>query len=188
MKKNLTILFAFTLLCAFTFAQGNSGGKGKGKGKSHTVKVKKNKTTAAPKHDNTIWNGTENAGTNGSKVSKNQPRKVTDNFNADYPNARNVVWTKYRGDWTATFSNGLFGRHTAVYHANGQRKDTRIVTPWNKVPVGVSETTKKRFPLFKHRDIVKVETANGPVYYRVPYEENKYIFLDNDGNEVTYDY
>src|SRR5215218_5210105 len=76
-----------------------------------------------PKTDNVVLDGKKGGG---SKSSKNQPTKARQAFAAVYPNATNVSWSKYRGDWTATFNNGV-SRSVAVYHANGQRKDTRTV-------------------------------------------------------------
>ena len=71
------------------------------------------------KHDKAVLDGTKGGG---SKPSKNQPAKVRQAFASDYPGATNVGWSKYRGDWIATFSNNGI-TSTAVYHANGQRKD-----------------------------------------------------------------
>jgi len=59
---------------------------------------------------------------NGQNAGK-APRKVTDAFYRDYPNASNVRWTKDRGVWSATFKrSGLFGGNDTVsYRANGER-------------------------------------------------------------------
>ena len=59
------------------------------------------------------------------KYSKNTPRKVSDAFNRDFPNATSVSWTKNQGSWTANYRNGgiLGGSGNATYRANGQRVD-----------------------------------------------------------------
>ena len=59
------------------------------------------------------------------KYSKNTPRKVSDAFNRDFPNATSVSWTKNQGSWTANYRNGgiLGASGTATYRANGQRVD-----------------------------------------------------------------
>src|SRR5688572_11357582 len=121
------ILFLIVNVLSFSImAQGNSQGKGKSKdkdkSKSGTVIDKDDKEKQ--KHEDVIWDGTSDKDGGGPKPSKNQPAKVRASFSRDYPNAVNVRWSKYRGDWTATFGNGLF-TSTAVYHANGQRRDTR---------------------------------------------------------------
>ncbi|MFT3978993.1 MAG: hypothetical protein QM687_00895 [Ferruginibacter sp.] len=57
-----------------------------------------------------------------SNNNNNAPRKVRDAFYRDYPNAKDVSWTKSRGVWTATFRNGLFNSNRSVsYAANGSR-------------------------------------------------------------------
>src|SRR5215203_4293817 len=65
-----------------------------------------------------IWEGTSGPEGAQGKSSKNQPAKVRAAFARDYPNAGGVSWSKYRGDWTATFTSGVT-RSTAVYNANG---------------------------------------------------------------------
>lgn len=143
MRKILAVLVAVIISLA-SAAQGNSGNKGKsknnpsaqtdnsgnggnsgsadGKGKDKDKGKDKEKEGKIKndEHDRKVWDG---VGENSCmKPSKNQPAKVRAAFQRDYPNATNVRWTKCRGDWTATF-NGLF-RSTAVYHANGYRRDT----------------------------------------------------------------
>ena len=60
---------------------------------------------------------------NNSKYSKNTPRKVSDAFSRDFPNASNVSWTKNSGTWTAHFGGGgiIPKIRTVTYRANGQR-------------------------------------------------------------------
>ena len=59
------------------------------------------------------------------------PRRVTDAFYRDYPNASNVTWSQNRGVWSARFRrSGLFGGNTtASYRANGDRiNNNNLVT------------------------------------------------------------
>ena len=105
----------------------------------------------------------------------------------DYPNANNVVWSKYKGDYTATFNNGVW-RSTAVYHANGERKDTRTPLTRNQLPGTIWDQIFKRDniaptsyvqierPSVTER-IIRVLTGNNTAYY---YNES--------GNRVQYDY
>ena len=131
MKK----LLILTLAIGVSAAGFSQKGKGKSNASDATKKeVRKvilgDETTKTEKKDKgsngnggshnggAVWGGTSGTG----KPSKNQPAKVSQAFAADYPGAGNVSWSKYRGDWTATFNNNGI-TSTAVYHANGQRKE-----------------------------------------------------------------
>lgn len=195
MKINLLILFAFLLSSTLAFSQGNSQGKGKNKDAKES-KEKNKGNGSNEKHsqyDDVIWGGTANENGGGCKASKNQPSKVRANFQRDYPNANNVRWCKYRGDWTATFSNNLFGRATAVYHANGDRKDTRSVFPWNNVPNKIVQSVQNENPNIKIGDVVKIEfpQQRGSIF-RVGIQgmsnAPNYVFYNDNGIKLSYDY
>src|SRR4030095_608387 len=94
-------------------------------------------------HSKKVWEGTSGNSGNGPKASKNQPAKVRAAFQRDYPNAANISWNKYRSDWTASFGNGLY-RSTAVYHANGERRDTRTPVTTKEMPRNVWDSIFKR--------------------------------------------
>jgi hypothetical protein len=168
-------------------------GKEKGKGNTSSDKSKSNSDNKTAKskgnNDNAIWDGTKDTDGGGPKPSKNQPAKVRSAFAKDYPNAANVSWSKYRGDWTATFSNGIT-KSTAVYHANGQRKDTRTVIPQPQLPKTISDIFKKK--QVEPSDIVKIEVPELlKNVYRIKSIQAgspKFNFYDADGKEVKYDY
>jgi len=151
-------------------AQGNSQGKGKGnKG------VKGNKTVVA----------------NGGN-SKNQPTKVRAAFHADYPNATNVVWNKYRGDWTATFNNGAW-RSTAVYHANGQRRDTRTTITRDQLPGTIWDRIFQRDRINPVGNIVQIESPSlKSELFRIASQVAgaglQYYIYNKLGQRVNYDY
>lgn len=207
MRKVFLFLGAITLSLAIS-AQGNSGSKSKNKSdkssnptevkskdKGGKIKADKEKADKEKKeradHDNKIWEGTTDKGGSGPKPSKNQPAKVRQAFQQDYPNATNVYWTKYRGDWTATFGNGLW-RSTAVYHANGQRKDTRTPIVRESVPRRIQDIILKRNPENKLDEAVKIEVPNAVKdIFRIKdiiNGKNEFSFYDVDGNKVEYDY
>ncbi|HEV7330274.1 MAG TPA: hypothetical protein VGN63_04480 [Flavisolibacter sp.] len=158
MKKLLIGTLALTLATA-SFAQ-------KGKGKGHKQETSReevrrvvlgepsnDKKQKGNKNDDAVWEGISGKG--GPKTSKNQPAKVRQAFAADYPNASHVRWSKYRGDWTATFTNGPL-TSTAVYHANGQRKDTRTAVGRPQLPRAIEEVFRKR-PAIRIGNIVRIE-------------------------------
>jgi hypothetical protein len=206
MKHAISLFVAFVISMAI-MAQGKSGDKGKGKqktvatdkGKGNADKGKGNDNEKAEKekkdiaaHDNKIWEGTHDNDGGGPKPSKNQPAKVRQGFQRDYPNATNVTWSKYRGDWTATFGNGLY-RSTAIYHANGERKDTRTIITRDDIPKKVLETISKRSPETKTEEAVKVNLPRvvKNAIYRVKTATGgttQFEYYDEDGQVVKYDY
>jgi hypothetical protein len=202
MKRILFLLTALTLSVAI-LAQGNSGGNkdkakekgkpasvdqsGKGKDKEKADKEKKEKAD----HDKKVWEGTSDKGGAGPKASKNQPAKVRAAFQRDYPNATNVYWTKYRGDWTATFGNGVW-RSTAVYHANGERRDTRTPVSRENVPRKILDVIFKQKPEAKVDEAVKIEVPKGiKDIFRIKDIINgkaEFQYYDADGIKVQYNY
>jgi hypothetical protein len=147
--------------------------------------------TKGKTNEDVIWEGTKDHDGGGPKFSKNQPAKVRSSFNKEFPNATAVSWSKYRGDWTATFKNGIH-HSTAVYHANGSRKDTRTVVSRADVPRGVLDGIYKRKPGISVGEIVKVETTQAVnKIYRIKTIENgkiNFLLLNSTGNEVAYNY
>lgn len=193
MKKFLFLATA-VILSISGMAQGKSQGKGKGKAKTQQAgKVKKSSSNGD--YNQTVWGGTNDGnGGKGPKTSKNQPAKVSAAFQRDYPGATNVTWSKYRGDWTATFGSGLLGSRTAVYHANGERKDTRSVINRSQLPGGGSVWDKifGRDNVTPVDQVVQVERpgilerifrVGSPVGNTV-----RYLFYNANGSQVNYDY
>ncbi len=145
MKKLLILCIASTMI-TFSWAQGKEKKSKKPHDKEYKHSKKSddkyekddehNSDVFGSKDDgktgkgNDDWNR-ENGGYDNSnkKYSKNQPARVRAAFESDYPNATNVRWTKSRGDWTATFNNGVLrNRMQVTYHANGERRDSRYRT------------------------------------------------------------
>ena len=196
MKKFLLLItgFVFSLIM---IAQGNSSDKGKGKDKSKNEKSANPNSEQIAKekkvkeeHGKKIWEGTFNSG-NGPKPSMNQPARVRAAFQRDYPNAANVSWSKYRGDWTATFGNGLF-MSTALYHANGDRRDTRTPVTKNEIPRNVLDSIFKRRRVTWLENIIKIETPNNiNDIFRIKdiiQGRSQYFYYDSDGKLVKYNY
>ena len=195
----------FLLITGFIFsltiiAQGNSGDKGKAKSKkeksanqgSNEQKEKEAKEKKEKdEHSKKVWDGTSDKKGKGPKTSKNQPAKVRAAFQRDYPNASNVSWSKYRGDWTATFGSGAY-RSTALYHANGERRDTRTPVTKNEIPGNVLDSIFKRRPGTKLEDIIKIEVPNAvkDIFRVKDYIQEKpgYFYYNSDGQLVKYDY
>jgi hypothetical protein len=218
--KQLFLLSAAFIISISINAQGNSGGKGKekknqvqttdqvkekvsndkGKGKNKSKKEENgNKDEKEIKdekekkdHNKKVWEGTSENDNDGPKPSKNQPAKIRESFARDYPNAQNVSWSKYRGDWTATFRNGVL-TSTSVYHANGERRDTRTPVPQQEVPRTILEDILKRKPQTQtNGEVIKVELPEKNRHLfrfkEIVNGATKYFFVDNTGREVNYDY
>lgn len=206
MKKIFVLTALFAIATNISVAQGNGKAKNadKGKSKEKAEKVSANDKAKSKekdqekdkdkedkvKHEKGIWEGTSEKGGGGPKASKNQPAKVRQAFSRDYPNAGNVTWSKYRGDWTATFRNGLYWS-TAVYHANGDRRDTRTSIPRANVPVKIEDIFKKR-PDSRLDDVIKIETPKmAKDIFRIKTmvgNAPQYLFYNGDGVQVQYDY
>lgn len=123
-----------------------------------------------------------------AKYAKNQPKKVQAALLRDYPAASNIVWSKYKGDYTATFNNGPW-RSTAVYHANGDRRDTRTPITRQQLP-GTTIWDK----IFKRDNVVPASyiqierpTLREKVI-RILTGNNIAIYYDEQGNKIQYDY
>ena len=190
-------MFSLTMI-----AQGNSNDNGKGNDKSKNEKTAKqgsseqkvkeaNEKKQQEEHNKKVWAGTSDKNGNTPMASKNQPAKVRAAFQRDYPNAGNVSWSKYRGDWTAGFGNGLY-RSTALYHANGERRDTRTVITRNEMPQNVVDAIFKRSPGTRFDDIIKIEVPNTVKdIFRVKDilgGKPAYFYYNSDGQLVKYNY
>ena len=172
MKKFL-LFIAVTTLGFGAMAQGKSHGKGN-KNKQEKHHNKKNhdddnddrydrnqqnngNNDGVYRRDNDNNDRYENRNNNqNGKYSKNTPRRVSDAFYRDYPNASNVSWTKDRGVWTARFnSGGIFGgNNTASYQANGQRvgsNNNNTVFGRNRQTNRNTQTQQKRGGTFTDR-------------------------------------
>jgi len=196
----------FLLSTAFIFsltmiAQGSSD-NGKGNDKSKNEKAAKqgssgqkekeaNEKNQQEEHNKKVWDGTSDKNGKGPVPSKNQPAKVRSAFQRDYPGATNVSWSKYRGDWTASFGNGFY-RSTALYHANGERRDTRTPVARNEVPRNVIDAIFKRNPETRLDDVIKIEVPNIiKDIFRVKDilgGKPTYFYYNSDGQLVKYNY
>jgi len=206
MKKIIIVLLSAVISLSIS-AQGNGKGKSKdnpsqsvdhGNSQKNKEKDKDNgkmkgdspgQSAKDKDHDIKVWEGVGDKSC--MKPSKNQPAKVRESFQHDYPNAFNVQWTKCRGDWTATFNGGIF-RSTAVYHANGDRKDTRTLIYKEDIPKRVFDGIFKRFPNIHVDDAIKISVPNQiKEIFRIKNILSgniQYNYYDSDGNPVTYDY
>ena len=192
MKK----LLLFSLACisaASVFAQkqkekNSKTGNAKEEARTVVLGTKKEKSN---KGNDVIWDGTRDSDGGGPKPSRNQPAKVRASFAKDYPRATAVSWSKYRGDWTANFTNNLV-RSVAVYHANGDRKDTRTVIQKPQLPKTILDGIFRRRPNAQLDHIIKIEVPKAASnIFRIKTTDagvTRFVFYDADGKEVGYDY
>lgn len=171
--------------------KGKDKDKDKGAAENALKKAKDDMELAKnEEHDKRVFDG---IGDNSCmKPSKNQPAKVRAAFQRDYPNAVNVRWTKCRGDWTATFSGALF-RSTAVYHANGDRRDTRTPVTREQTPRTIWDIILKRDPRTQVDDgAIKIEVPNAvKEIYRIKSildGKAQFEYYNADGVKVDYNY
>ena len=195
MKKLITFSFALiisaSLLAQKQKQKNNKPENSKQEARNVILGDTKDKSNKSNKDVNVIWDGTKDHDGGSPKASKNQPAKVRSSFASDYPNATNVTWSKYRGDWTANFNNGLT-RSVAVYHANGQRKDTRTVVQKKEIPKSIIDGIFKKRPNAQVNDAVKIEAPQTVQdIFRIKTVEGgttRFSFYNATGKEVNYDY
>ena len=193
MKQLLILLFTSILSIAIS-AQGNGQGKGKVAAKSENNtsngKEKNKDVKDRTDHEKKIWEGTYANTSDGPKPSKNQPAKVRAAFQKDYPNAANVYWSKYRGDWTASFRNGLW-MSTAVYHANGDRRDTRTIINKESIPKKIFDIITKK-PDVQTDGVIRIEMPKviKDIFRIKSIIDGKpqYVYYNSDGLTVEYIY
>ena len=162
MKK----LILFSLAAAISFgaiAQNKHGNKNKQKGKyNKNVSYNKDHRYDDDRRNVDYRNDRrddryDNNRYENDRYSKNNnlPRKVSDAFRRDYPNASNVNWSKDRGVWSANFRrSGLFGgNNTVSYRANGQRVD--------------ASRNNRNEPVYGRNDRRQQQPAGNPVYDKV---------------------
>ncbi len=181
MKK--AIFVATMVAISFgALAQGNSGkAKSKGKGNSSTNVVNANGKSK-------VYQQGQASGQNQSQGSaRNQPKKVQAALLRDYPGANNVVWSKYKGDYTATFNNGPW-RSTAVYHANGDRRDTRTPLTRNQLPGTIWDRIFRRDNVTPTSYVQIERPSTLEKIYRIVSGNNNTYYYDQNGNKVSYNY
>jgi hypothetical protein len=200
--KRLFLLIIGFIFSVTMIAQGNKGAHNKGNGNA------KNENSAKPAiaeqkqkeldnkkekdaHIKKVWVGTSDKNGGAPRSSKNQPAGVSAAFQRDYPNAGAISWSKYRGDWTTTFRNGPF-LSTAVYHANGERRDTRTLVTRNEVPGNVIDAIFKRQPATQLGDIIKIELPNDVNnifrFKDIIQGKTTYFYYNSNGQLVRYNY
>lgn len=123
-----------------------------------------------------------------ARTSSHQPKKVQAALLRDYPAATNVTWKKHRGDYYATFNNGVW-RSTAVYHANGERRDTRTNITRDQLPGTIWEDIFKRDRITPSRfEQIERPTTAEKIYRILTGDSRQTYYYDANGNRVTYTY
>ena len=183
--------FFFVTMIAISFnsiAQGNSGkNKGKGKFKSSDAVVNSNRNKPVYQQGNNQPQSSPSSSKNAQGSAKNQPKKVQAALVRDYPGATNVTWSKYKGDYTATFNNAAW-RSTAVYHANGERRDTRTVLNRNQLPGSIWDRVFQRDNVTPTQYVQIERPSTLQKIYRIVTANQSAYYYDQNGNKVSYNY
>ena len=186
--KHLNFFLILLLISATSLAQGNSHGKAKGKDKnndniSHS-KQKNDRNNNKNSENEKSW---EYGNSTPARYSNHQPKKVIAALTRDYPGASNISWSKYKGDYTATFNNGIW-RSTAVYHANGERRDTRTVVTKQQLPGTIWDKIFKRDQVTPTQYIQIERPSTIEKIFRILSTNNTAYYYDQNGNRITYIY
>jgi hypothetical protein len=79
-----------------------------------------------------------------------------------------------------------------VYHANGERRDTRTPVTRNEMPRNVFESIYKSHPATSLEDIIKIEVPNAAKdIFRIKDilgGKPSYFYYNSDGQLVKYNY
>ena len=186
--KYLNLLILIFVISATSFGQGKSQGKAKHNEK-HNTEIKQKHNTKDYNSDDKVWQKNKTKQQNNSQkgYAKNQPKKVTSAFFRDYPRATHVRWDKNKGDYIATFNNGIW-RSTAVYHANGERRDTRTRMTREQLPGNIWDRIFRRDNVTPNQYIVIERPSTAEKIYRILSNDNKAYYYDPNGNRVSYSY
>lgn len=171
-------------------AQGNGKGNGHGNGNNKGENNERGKDKKDKDEDNNEDKHEVAYPTQHPQHGKNanhQPKKVATALLKDYPAANNVTWSKYKGDYTATFRNGIW-RSTAVYHANGERRDTRTSVTRTQLPGTIWDKIFKRDNITPTQYIQIERPSVAEKIFRVLSANNTVYFYDQNGKVVSYDY
>ena len=156
-----------------------------------TERESKNSYLTISPHDRIVWEGTSDVDGGKPQPTTSQPAPVKAAFEKDFPLVESARWSKYRGDWTATFINGAF-TSTAVYHANGSRRDTRTSLQPSQLPTIVFTNIKERSSDINIVVAVKIEVPGLLNYvFRVKTVTDgvaRFLFYNSEGKEVPYNY
>ena len=187
--KQLFFLGAILMIYTATMAQGNSKGKGKGKDKDkYKTEIGNSKDQREENEVNEKNEKNWNKGNSSqSGNAKHQPKKVMAALLRDYPMATNISWSKYKGDYTATFNSGIW-RSTAVYHANGERRDTRTVLTRAQLPGTIWDRIFRRDHVAPTQYIQIERPSTIDKIFRILSANNTVYYYDQNGNRVTYSY
>ena len=192
MKKLLILLLAIPFSVC-TMAQGNKHSNEKGNKHKDKEKHERDNEEQENKDHDKLKKSHEDESevahypTKHHKTSKHQPKKVTAALLSDYPNATNIVWKKYKGDYTATFTNGLH-RPIAIYHANGQRRDTRTHLTRQELPGTIWDGIFKRDNITPIRYVQIERPSIAQNIFRILTANNVAYYYDENGNKVSYNY
>ncbi len=186
--KHLNFFLILLLISVTSLAQGNSHGKAKGKDKNDdniiNSKQKNDRNNDRNSENEKSW---EYGNSTPARYSNHQPKKVIAALLRDYPRATNISWSKYKGDYTATFNNGIW-RSTAVYHANGERRDTRTVVTKQQLPGTIWDKIFKRDHVTPTQYIQIERPSTIEKIFRILSTNNTAYYYDQNGNRITYIY
>jgi hypothetical protein len=168
MKKIILLFTTFLLIAGAGFSQ-----KDKTKQNGEKTKVKDDKVKIKD--------------ASGNKTKWKAPEPVAKAFMSDYPDIKDVTWSKSKGDWAATYNvNGL--QTVATYHANGDeisRVETRTWYPVAQAPQPVI-IYQQANPTIKLGKIAMITVPSKPTVYELRSSTGQVVFIDENGNIVTY--
>ena len=120
-------------------------------------------------------------------IPSNQvPSVVLNQFNIDYPKARDVEWELKNNIYNVEFEKDWYVEFEAWYSATGNLIKEEEELSQNKLPKLVTATIKSKYPMHHIDDAEKI-TENKKISYKVEIEkgnEEQTLFLNENGTII----
>lgn len=120
-------------------------------------------------------------------IRSNQvPSVIVNQFNADFPKAKDVDWELENKVYKVDFELGWFDDHEAWYAANGERIRLKEEISNSDLPKAVRSAIDRDFKSYKIDDAEKI-TEKNKVFYKVEIEkgdDDRTLFYNANGKQL----
>ncbi len=120
------------------------------------------------------------------------PDQVRQNFQHDYPDARQTHWNQSNGHWHASFNDQSprgRGEMIAHYDQDGRHLDSHIPYDDHDVPPAIMEHLQNKYRRGHYR-FERIEAPDNTGFFRVMIRlggRNRIVFMNEQGEERPYE-